>query len=375
MEAAQERLSGIVAEAPRPQATATGKALAAFAFCGSFVATCWLVAFALRSAPAGSQFDFDSISSRKHQAFAEDKDKYEVAFVGTSRVKRQFNPELFDGHLAQAGLPLDSFNFGIAGMRYPESSKTVRWILDQEPKNLKWLLIDLSAELTHVPQSLRNSKEAPELLLHLENAFSRRVIDFHDGQRTRLLCRAILASELSLRDKLDGLRVHLHQWAICFAQLGYTVRAVHRWRTPQVIKQDWAGFRASKATGKAGSPGLRKEVKESLETFVETRPATPTDPIWWADLERLTSEVRAHGVEPIFVVVPPHWHHDVAGFDPAQIAGLPAVLDYRDPQAYPQFFEARHLHNFNHLNNPGSALFVELLAEDFARLAKPAQGE
>ena len=90
------------------------------------------------------------------------------------------------------------------------------------------------------------------------------------------------------------------------------------------------------------------------------------NPLLATSLATLVRDVRAAGVEPIFVLMPPHWNDDVLAFDAEHAHDLPTLFAYRDPGRYPGFYRLDNFYNFNHLGTAGSMLLTEQLASDFA---------
>src|SRR4051812_39823405 len=67
--------------------------------------------------------------TEKYRWLAAHPKAYNVFFIGSSRVRRQLSPEVFDAELAKAGLHVRSYNFGIDGMTSPELSYVLERML------------------------------------------------------------------------------------------------------------------------------------------------------------------------------------------------------------------------------------------------------
>lgn len=369
MRAAQQRIDSLVADAPvhrLPSGAQICAALVAFMLAMG-IAMRW-VALAAGTVP-GSQFDPGSTVREKHEAFARHGDEFDLVFVGTSRVYRQFDASLFDERastlLPELGDEFRSFNFGVGGMRHPEMRHVVRWILERKPRKLRYLLIELVGELTHDIDGL----------LHERNAYTRRVIDWHSPDVTAFLLRAVWESDrLTTLEKTEAISSHLHHLAIRMCNVGYGVRALQtafggarsgRWLDPA-----WNGhqYLEDDPEGNPVKPQRLPRIvaPARLELLAQPKGGSP-NAILSASLAEMTEEVVAAGVVPIFVLMPPHWFDDLLAYDGEHTHGLPALLGYRDPERYPEFYDPDHFYNFNHLNTAGSRLLTERIARDFAQ--------
>ncbi len=362
MELAQQRLDALVSETKTPSG---GPLWPLLAFALSFTVACVGLGWILDKAPIESRFDRGGLAARKHTAFATQLDTFDLVFVGTSRVYRQFDAEHFDRTLAAEGVELRSFNFGMGGMRYFEVRGTVRNILAHEPRHLRWMLIDLTGDLALGPRGP----------IYSDAAYSRRVIDWHRPAYAWLAVRPAWFSNLSMREKLAATKTHLDQWALRFANVGLAVSGLRAALSPSVFVPTWNGFQALNDDPDS-RPGRGKRMQklreEGIAAIHDTAQAesSGTSELWWEDLGRWAAEIRGHGIEPIFVVTPPHWFGDVAGFDPQRIEGGATLLDYRDPERFPAFYAHKNLYNLNHLGAEGARLFSKRLALDLVPILR-----
>src|SRR5436190_3492094 len=79
----------------------------------------------------------------KLKYFSEHKDEFDTVLVGTSRLYYSASPQIFDMTTRENGLPTRTFNFGIDGMHPPENFFVLEQILKTNPRNLKWVLLEL----------------------------------------------------------------------------------------------------------------------------------------------------------------------------------------------------------------------------------------
>src|SRR5438067_11257008 len=87
----------------------------------------------------------------KLRAFNKNKDDFTTVFVGSSHVQTGIAATQFDAALREMGHDSRSFNFGISGVRPPESFFIARKLLALKPKRLKWIVIELEPMRAEVP--------------------------------------------------------------------------------------------------------------------------------------------------------------------------------------------------------------------------------
>ena len=126
------------------------------------------------------------------------RDDYDVLFVGSSRVFRGVVPEVFDREMARRGHPVRSFNFGVSGMAGYETSALARRILDDPPRRLRWVVVELDGWDPSLPP---------------ENRFKRRTVAWHDLAETLSAVRTAWASDRPALQRLDLTSSHLLHWA------------------------------------------------------------------------------------------------------------------------------------------------------------------
>ena len=103
---------------------------------------------------------------------------YDTLFVGSSRVRRQLSPKVFDETMLAKGHPTSSFNFGIDAMTFPELSYVLKKSLRRIESPLRYVIIDINP--------LRRR------LMKRSNLHSLREIHWHDLEHTSLAWRAVL---------------------------------------------------------------------------------------------------------------------------------------------------------------------------------------
>ena len=80
----------------------------------------------------------------KIEYLARHGDEYDVLFVGSSRIHSQVMPAIFDRVASENGVPVKSFNAGIAGMNSPEDGYFLEEILRLPHRRLRWVFVELA---------------------------------------------------------------------------------------------------------------------------------------------------------------------------------------------------------------------------------------
>ncbi len=354
-EAAEERVLALVGEVTVAAVQTKGAGAAWLAFllalaCG-FFAVDRLCALA-----TGSRYDQGGVARNKAQYFHRHKDEFELVFVGSSRVLNQVSPAVFTRRLADRGQPLTSFNFGLQGMWYPELRLTIEHILAERPARLRYLVIelrDLDRELSW------------------RHYFTRRTVAWHTPQLTLLVLRQLWRTpSLSLLEKTKRSAVHLHHLAYRIANLGLALPALAQATgQPGTCLPENERFDGSVALNPVLATIEAARLPELFAAFADSPQEVEPEPVWTADLVDLVARIRAHDVEPIFVLIPPVWERRPDVLLLAERGVLPTLFAYQDPAAYPEFHRLENLFNTKHLNANGMVLFTQRLADDFLRWA------
>lgn len=294
------------------------------------------------------------------------RDRYGVAFVGSSRVFRQLDPLLFQEVCAKRGLELEAYNWGLPGMRTYESMLRVEAILRSKPARLKWLVIEL---LPPSPQS----DEA--------NRRSLREIQWHTPYLSALAMRRSLSDPGSLAHKRAQLGLHAYQGAANFLNLGSLGNAWEQWIDPQPLPQDASdsGFFPLELDRSPQVRERRLEFQTELgidpdlllgrvREFKAAPKSLPPDELLEEQMQRLQRQLARAGVQPIFVIVPPleEWLPQMRGAFEAGL--LPNLFDYGDPAEYRSFYANDELRfDMNHLNDKGLERLTRRFASDFVK--------
>src|SRR6188472_2764883 len=89
---------------------------------GVFLAGIAVLAFALACAGLNASLPFPEIHliSRNLRFFERHGDEFDTLFIGSSRIRHQISPAIFDRAMRDAGFPTRSLNFGVNAMFPPE---------------------------------------------------------------------------------------------------------------------------------------------------------------------------------------------------------------------------------------------------------------
>ena len=127
--------------------------LGSIAFVIAFSAACLAIREALpfRDIPAVR-------SKLRH--FQQRGNDFDALFVGSSRIQYQVIPAMFDEVARNAGVPVKSFNAGVAGMRPPEDAYLFDQLLAARPQRLRWVFIELGYVRFDIPEERRGTMRA-----------------------------------------------------------------------------------------------------------------------------------------------------------------------------------------------------------------------
>jgi len=310
-------------------------------------------------------------------------DRYDVVFFGASSTYRGVVPPVFDAAMAEQGHPLRSFNLATPGMWPHEANWLLRRILDQPPKRLRWVFIDLRGWSAAI-------KDA--------NRFSDRTVAWHDAAETRSVLHSVLLQEEAWLDRLQLAGTHLLHFGMNIAHLGRGLElasTVGAW--PQDLNarheeqerllrprageiQRWQGhgpFREEdseigfKASTRERFLREREEWPATLAKISRIAGRVSLEAYNLAALEAQVAAVRSAGLEPVYLI-PPGMRPTPHLLRLSEEGRVPLLLAFNDPEAYPELYRFENRFDRGHLAAAGARRFSELLAERFsAELAAP----
>lgn len=341
-----------------PRATAEPGVVGRALLCFAAAFTC--VALLVREfAPHGSGLERMDV---KLDAFAQRKDDFSLVFLGSSRTVRGFAPQRFDSELAQRGVSVRSFNFGVAGARLPEMLYVLERIAELRPRALKYVLID--------PEDF-------ELVHDTRNALAQAGILWHDRETTWLVTRALLSSERD--DKPSVLLDHGEAFALNALNVGRTARWVNtvlgRRADAQLVAEtlgEHADGHTALYDDQETLRNRRRRFERSRDEYermvanyrAQPRPGRDAQPQFVELLQRFERRVRELGATPIFVIQPAltrQWDLVQA----AESGAIGELLRYDEPERHPELFAHENRFDSLHLNDAGAEHFTRALAQDF----------
>jgi hypothetical protein len=291
----------------------------------------------------------------KLDALAAEK-RCDVLFLGSSKIYHGVIPRQFDAAMKAHGVSVRSFNLGVDGMGFPETAYFCEQALQRRgSRRVRWIFIEAAGIRTAIPAAQRGT---------------RRIVYWHDFERTRTVARALLADLAhgapSAEEDRDLLLEHLALWWRRMSNIGEASEWMNALATgplppgPHDIfsrkdrgyspikgrmpERDFAKLRADLGTPRAAmSPKL----------------AAVTDDVF----RRFSKRMARSGATVIYVVPPnPKAHEPIFG----SAAETPPFISFDDAQQYPEFYIPEHRSDYAHLNHQGAELFTKVLADRFA---------
>ena len=326
----------------------------------------WIIDSGISLRPEGRLVRGKS-SYLKVLSFRETKDEYDVVFLGSSRVQRGIHPEDFDARMEELGRPVRSFNFGLGGIRFPETVYWVDWILAQRPEKLRWFFIELQP-IEHWIQPVTGWR-------------SRRFLNWHGWSSTRYSLGAREVAELE--DAAWRGEPHLTAFLRRSFNIGNGIYTLREAFFPDLSGLPRAGYDWTDASGpilKLGQGWQNYQSKESSVPIgrLTARGGKPgeTPPLLIEVVDEIVAKVEAHGIVPIFFHGPAgRPRQDLrgafrAGLIPTFFAyemGMGWELSQRYNAANPGSEKAPEdfFSDSLHLNVAGAHIFGGRMAEDF----------
>lgn len=299
--------------------------------------------------------------SQKRLYFQKHKDRYDVVFIGSSRFFHQVIPKQFDDRVKQeGGGEVRAFNFGLDGMWPPESFYILRQLLAMKPAHLRWVLID--------GMDINARSNETEMA-------TRRFSYWHDARHTWMAWQKVADLPLSLEEKWTLWSRHAEVFARrgcnegegatwLEAELGLVKKKkADRWDPPSSWK-DTEGYETEPDVALAGE--ARAKFESLAGSIRKNFTQVPISPAYREALEKIVTEIRAAGAQPILVLTPT--------MNPRErFTGFPADLpiwSYQNMDEFPALYEPANHFDEAHLNHAGAQIFTDLLATRFAEMVK-----
>ena len=295
----------------------------------------------------------------KLQFFAQHKDEFDTLFLGSSRFYYAVSPEIFDNVTRENGVSTRTFNFGIDGLNPPENFYVLEQILKTEPRNLKWVFVEVGDI---------------ETKSHANILSTQRLLYWHDWPRTALTLRKALDphGKTDWYKKLNRLwsarrtfTLHLSLFEKQFTNVGRAADFLPGQTEIPALKSSFQlgpngdGYRLA---GVPMSPERAENFRRKLAQEVAAARPEFIDPYADSAYRESAAKIRRLGAAPIFVV-PPGLFQSPTLFRKSPPPG--PLLLFNDCQAYPQLYDPKVRVDEQHLTNEGSAEFTRLLALEF----------
>lgn len=340
------------AAAPLSPTLSTGRVLLnAAIFLAALFAGAWLL---------GRRLPFPSVPAigERMQFFAENRDRYDTVFIGSSRFRHQIIPEEFDAHTQAAGLPTRAINLGYSGMWPPESFYFLRQVLALKPAHLKWVIIEL--------MDYRYGQVD-------DAAPTQRTAYWHDRAHTAMALRLMWELPLPTARRLELCATHAWLYVQQFMHPGQGADWLQARLMPVRKKNKlprWArqgGYEAQEEV-EPWSEFAKASYARQVEAVRTSLPPPTLRPDFVVALREIIADVRRAGAEPIFVIAP------TIRPEENLVTGVPdaaAVFAFNRPDDYPILYEHTTHYDPGHLNEKGAKEFTRLLAERFVQQVRP----
>jgi hypothetical protein len=332
------------------------------------------LAFVLACAGLHAVLPFPEIGtvSPKLRFFQHHRDDFDTVFIGSSRIRHQISPQIFDRTMRLTSLPTRTFNFGINGMVPPEDGYVLECLLSARPRHLRWVFIELDELHT---ERVRETES------------TRRSVYWRDGKRTSLVLRAVLGagqetSGLTLLRRTGELLLSRRQnsetWDLLFFHGALFAKnltnigrksdlsrwMMNHWKAGKLGSGDDGYVPLSRKMSTAEAVVYEAQFKDAMAHSGSRFVSASTEHA----CRQLAEEVRKAGATPIFLVTPVTMQIKL-GFRPESgIAGN--VMSFNDANAYPQLYRNEMRIDGFHLNAVAAEEFTRLVAENFLRLRR-----
>lgn len=300
----------------------------------------------------------------KVEHLKEHSDRYDLLFVGSSRVFRQISPRVFDERMRSHQIETRSFNAGVPAAKSVELWHLLRGFAGDGGVRARYVLIE--------PDGLR-------IGIFPENVRTEREIYWHGPAETALAIRSLDDLEMGLRARMSGLhvsaflfnRLGVGRLRLLGSQLGESDQMLRLSRENLGPDGDgWVPFREARAGNEL--PRRQKfldnlpRYHRSVRRLDAGRSESDCLTGYHAEmLANLKEAVEALGATPIFVLSPalkPRCEVHQAFREGL----LPNLISFDDAAAFPELYEVRHRFDGEHLNTEGAVVYSRLLADRFA---------
>lgn len=296
--------------------------------------------------------------TEKLARYAEAGDEYDVLAIGSSRTYRQIIPQVFDSTAKAAGKQTRLFNLGVDGMRPPEDTYLLEQALALRKKPLRLVLVECN--------TLRFE-------LRPEDENTVRAVHWHDGKRLATMARLAFTADQKKRGFRDRVKrfgetapkfwKHVEYWfqnVTAFGR-GNEILSASLFDTKPVrnaVGPD--GFKDSPKRD-----GLSADELSRFESDVAEMRATPprfekADRVSQAELAEKRRIIEKAGAKMV-LIVPPYPMNK--RFLPESESERAAVLDFSNPNDFPELYAPANRLDEGHTNRTGSEIYTRMIVE------------
>jgi len=318
-----------------------------------------------------------SVVSDKLAHLARQGDDYDVIFIGSSRVYFQIIPSIFDRTAAGRGLAVRSFNAGVAAMTPPEDGYFMDQILRRPHRRLRWVFIEV---MDVRPRSDPRFGTARFTYWHdwertslLGKYFLRQCITIHNSSPKLSISSAWIQAQ-AYGNALSRWMTNLGLFAENFTDLGRGGALLDQKTNSPRVQQDQKHGAEEVGDGWIFPKRDQRMTKETLADYMSAYTSlqqTPHrfdtgDEVSEEALRTMMAKLVKNGVTPVMIipptVVPKRF------FPTGSTARSQVMMDFSDPQKYPELFTPDNRLDQMHLNAAGSEIFTTALALRFVKL-------
>ena len=319
----------------------------------------------------------------KMEYFVRHKDEFDVLYVGTSRFVRGVDNKLIDERLAERGIEVRSFNLAVGGMGSFEQDYLLHWALSHRPARLKWIFYEGGP----IGMGVRDD----HIFRNPDNTWSEREVYWHTPVETWRVLGAIARLPVTTWRKLELALTHVQLFGWKFVNYGRggsflrerrkSAHELGQWNDTMAELEQARGHQGLETATKGRNSRERKELLSDPAAFEARMAAIPAEnrasvPLEEVNLELYRAQFRdaqAHGARLVYVVAP-QYESSPERLRLHEAGVIPELLNYNDPERYPELFRIENRFDKGHLNRQGVILFSERLARDIGDLIEAERG-
>ncbi len=292
--------------------------------------------------------------SAKLRGFATEAPTLDAVFLGSSRVRRQISPEVFDHEMHVSGLPMRSVNLGIDALVSPELLRFSDEVLQRTTGSVRYWIVDLNV----LRRTISQDQDSP------------RELWWHDFKHTALVLRNIATNPVPLAENGPGkMALSLSHAALMmqhYLQIGCGAGVISRAIFPdsQITDRD-AENRGFHPERHSLSVALTSTFKAQLEDMKKGQQVQFTDAIMDEIYREMSARCERENIR-IFFVMMPVLSLRRPSLPPPDVLQRHTLLAFDDPAKYPELYRAEDRYDLQHFNSAGAVTFTQTLARSVA---------